>query len=254
VESHDGLVDVYSEPGKGTTFKVYLPATETSSAAHNEQVEEANLPRGHGETILLIDDEISILTITGQTLQTYGYRVLTASDGAEGVAAYAQHKNDIAIILTDMMMPVMDGTSTIRAVKRMNPAVKILAASGLKANGEAAEASGAGPDRFLTKPYTAGTLLKALREVLTKPSLESGQPLAALGRIEQPGDGAENHNKLGAQKVHRRDHDHGEHCQNQGIFNQSLPRLRDARTRQGLRQTLKCEATGIPFKLTLHQW
>ena len=87
VESHDGLVDVYSEPGKGTTFKVYLPATETSSAAHNEQVEEANLPRGHGETILLIDDEISILTITGQTLQTYGYRVLTASDGAEGVAA-----------------------------------------------------------------------------------------------------------------------------------------------------------------------
>ena len=171
VESHDGLVDVYSEPGKGTTFKVYLPATETSSAAHNEQVEEANLPRGHGETILLIDDEISILTITGQTLQTYGYRVLTASDGAEGVAAYAQHKNDIAIILTDMMMPVMDGTSTIRAVKRMNPAVKILAASGLKANGEAAEASGAGPDRFLTKPYTAGTLLKALREVLdeTKP-------------------------------------------------------------------------------------
>ena len=79
---------------------------------------------------------------------------------------YAQHKNEIAIILTDMMMPVMDGTSTIRAVKRMNPAVKILAASGLKANGEAAEASGAGPDRFLTKPYTAGTLLKALREVL----------------------------------------------------------------------------------------
>ena len=129
-----GFVNVYSEPGKGTTFKVYLPAMETSSEARKEQPEEASLPRGNGETVLVVDDEASILTITSQTLQAFGYRVLTATDGADAVAIYAQHKNEIAVVLTDMMMPIMDGPATIHALMRINPAVKIIAASGLNAN------------------------------------------------------------------------------------------------------------------------
>jgi PAS domain S-box-containing protein len=166
VKSHEGIINVYSEPAKGTTFQVYLPAMETSLEAQKGQTEKAMLPRGNGETILVVDDEASILTITSQTLQAFGYRVLTATDGAEAVAVYARNMNEIAAVLTDMMMPVMDGPATIHALMRISPAVKIIAASGLNANGGVAKIAGLGVKHFLTKPYTAGTLLKTMRTLL----------------------------------------------------------------------------------------
>jgi PAS domain S-box-containing protein len=165
-KSHGGFVNVYSELGKGTTFKVYLPAIERSSEARPPHLGKVNLPRGNGETVLVVDDEASILIVTSQTLQAFGYRVLTATDGADALAIYVQHKDEIAVVLTDMMMPVMDGAATIQALMRINPGVKIIAASGLNANGGAAKASGGGAKHFLTKPYTAETLLTALRTIL----------------------------------------------------------------------------------------
>jgi PAS domain S-box-containing protein len=166
VKSHGGIINVYSEPNKGTTFNVYFLATDGSFDTAKEEPETISLPRGHGETILLVDDEPSILTITAQTLQTYGYQVLTATDGAEAVAIYAQRQNEISVVLSDMMMPVMDGQGMIRVLLRINPAIKIIATSGLTANGGVIQVSGTGVRHFLTKPYTAETLLTTLQTVL----------------------------------------------------------------------------------------
>ena len=166
VKSHEGIVNVYSEPGKGTTFNVYLPALETSGDGRKEQVYAAALPRGNGETILVVDDETSILTITRQTLQAFGYGVLTAVNGAAAVATYAKQTDQIAVVITDMMMPIMDGPATIHALLQINPNVKIIAASGLNTNGHEAQVASAGIQHFLTKPYTAATLLKSLRALL----------------------------------------------------------------------------------------
>jgi CheY-like chemotaxis protein len=166
VKIHDGFVNVYSELGKGSTFKVYLPAMEIRSEARKQKSGKTNLPRGNGQTILVVDDEVSILSITSQTLQAFGYQVMTALNGADALAIYVQHKDEIAVVLTDMMMPIMDGAATVQALMRVNPAVKIIAASGLAANGGAVKESGRGIKRFVTKPYTAETLLTAIRAIL----------------------------------------------------------------------------------------
>jgi PAS domain S-box-containing protein len=166
VKSHEGIIHVYSEPGKGTTFNVYLPAMAVSSDLESEQFEQVNLPRGNGETILIVDDEVSIVTITSQTLEAFGYRVLTATDGAEAVAVYAEQLNQIALVITDMMMPIMDGSATIRALARINPAVKIIAASGLNVSGGLSKPPGQVTKHFLLKPYTASALLKVVRSTL----------------------------------------------------------------------------------------
>jgi two-component system cell cycle sensor histidine kinase/response regulator CckA len=165
VRSHGGFVTVYSEPGRGTTFKVYIPALDTRASRPTAGDTAESLPRGHGETVLVVDDEAAIRDITRQTLEAFGYTVVTAADGAEALATYAQRGNTIDVIITDIMMPVMDGATFIHAVRRLNPDVKIIAASGLTANGgQTAAVSGA--HHFLPKPYTADTMLRALRAAL----------------------------------------------------------------------------------------
>jgi two-component system, cell cycle sensor histidine kinase and response regulator CckA len=164
VRSHGGFINVYSEPRRGTQFAVYLPAVE--AAAETGARLQSDLPVGRGELILVVDDEDSILQITKATLETFGYRVITAADGTEAVGLYAQNREEVAGVLTDMMMPFMDGPATIRALQKMNPQVKIIAASGLAGQDKAAEASAAGVQMFLPKPYTAEKLLRALAQLL----------------------------------------------------------------------------------------
>jgi PAS domain S-box-containing protein len=173
VKSHDGFLNVYSEVEKGSQFTIYLPALEMSSAEQAEK-RKTELPAGHGELILVVDDEEAIRQITKGTLETFGYRVLVASDGTEAVALYAENKDEIKVVLTDMMMPFMDGPATIRALRRLNPRVKIIAASGLAASEKSIEALEAGVKIFLPKPFTAEKLLKALAELLQQDDKDSG--------------------------------------------------------------------------------
>jgi len=165
VKSHKGIINVSSDPGKGTTFEIHLPATEMSAEEQREQP-EVSLPFGNGETVLVIDDEASILSITSETLQAFGYRVLTATDGVNAMAIFTEHKHEIAVVLTDMMMPVMAGPATIRALRRINPAIKVVGASGLDADEAATAGGGIDLRHFLTKPYTAATLLTTIRAIL----------------------------------------------------------------------------------------
>jgi len=165
VMSHGGFVSVQSKPGSGTTFTVCFPAT-LSGVGITRAEDQVMHPRGHGELILVVDDEAAVRAVTQQTLEAFGYRVLVAADGAEAIALYAEHQNELSVVLTDMMMPTMDGPATIQVLKRMNPAIKIIAASGLNAESSAAKAAGMGVKHFLPKPYTAQTLLMALDRVL----------------------------------------------------------------------------------------
>jgi CheY-like chemotaxis protein len=165
VKSHGGFINVYSELHKGSQFAVYIPALDTPDSLESAAA-QTDLPLGQGELILVVDDEESIREITRGTLETFGYTVLTASDGTEALALYADKKNEIAVVLTDMVMPFMDGPATIRALQRMNPKVRIIAASGLGTGHRAGEGSLEGVAVFLNKPYTAERLLKTLADVL----------------------------------------------------------------------------------------
>jgi hypothetical protein len=171
VKNHGGFLSLDSEVGEGSTFKAYLPADlllrPGDSSASPAQRE---LPRGHDELVLVIDDEYSILEITQQTLEAFGYRVITARNGAEAVSLYAKQARGIALVITDMMMPIMDGVATIHVLGCINPSVRIIAASGLELATNMAKANSAGVHDFLQKPYTAETLVRRVREVIDRPA------------------------------------------------------------------------------------
>lgn len=165
VRSHGGFVRAYSEPGRGSRFRLYLPSVTEASSAGSAPLAPA-LPRGRGELILVVDDEAPVRGITQQTLESFGYRVVTASDGAEGVAIFAAQRESIQLVLTDMMMPVMSGSALIEVILRIDPAARIIAASGLGTSGPPSRAAVSRVRDFLPKPYTAETLLNSVRRAL----------------------------------------------------------------------------------------
>jgi two-component system cell cycle sensor histidine kinase/response regulator CckA len=163
--NHGGFVSVYSEPNRGTSFTVYLPADPSQSMI---EVEESvrQLPRGNGELLLIIDDEVAVREILKATLGTFGYKTLCASDGAEALALFAQRKDEIALVLADTAMPIMDGPTTIRALRRIDSGVKVITMSGLVQAPELQEDLADSVKAVLQKPFTAEKLLTTVANVL----------------------------------------------------------------------------------------
>jgi CheY-like chemotaxis protein len=163
VKSHGGFIHITSKPGAGTLCRVYLPAYPQADDP-DRMPDPTDLPEGGGEIVLVVDDEAPIRQVACDVLERYGYGTLTVKDGAEALALYAERGKEIAIVFTDMMMPVMDGRELIQRLHEIDPDVKIIATSGIAPDFPLA--AGEGIIDFLPKPYTAETLLKYLKKAL----------------------------------------------------------------------------------------
>lgn len=166
VRSHGGFLQVYSEPGNGTCFRVGIPISSSAPRVRPARVAGATLPVGAGEHVLVVDDEEFIRRITCQTLEAHGYRTSDAANGREAIDFIESGADTIDLVLTDMMMPVMDGAATTAYLEEHHPEIPIIAASGLTAHGDSSGSVGMGVSRFLPKPYTTSMLLTTVRETL----------------------------------------------------------------------------------------
>jgi PAS domain S-box-containing protein len=165
VETHQGFVTVETEVGRGTTFRVYLPAAESTRVEAGPAAHEP-VSRGRGELILLVDDEKLIRETARPVLMQAGYRVITATNGSEAATLFASRAAEIALVITDLDMPHLDGAALIRVVRTFRPTLKVLVISGHPNRDD-----GAKPENFasaiLTKPFTADQLLHHVHRLLS---------------------------------------------------------------------------------------
>jgi len=165
VQSHDGFIQVHSQPGRGTQFKVYLPASETAEALPASEANQL-LPQGGGELVLVVDDEKSVRQVTRQLLERNGYRVIEAAEGADGITQYVAHQQEVQVVVTDLAMPVMDGPAFIRVLRRLNPQVRVIAVSGYQSKSSLPADLGVPGEAHLSKPFSGAMLLQTLQRVL----------------------------------------------------------------------------------------
>ena len=165
IKNHGGIINVYSEVGRGTTFNIYLPSST------RELFEEKIIPgeaKKSTETVLIVDDQDMILTVARDMLKALGYHVFTAQGGKEALAIYSEKKDGIDVVILDMIMPSMSGGETFDKLRAINPHVKVVLSSGYSINGQATEIMQRGCNGFIQKPFNIKELSQKIREVLDK--------------------------------------------------------------------------------------
>ena len=165
IKGHGGFIDVYSEEGHGTTFKIYLPAVE------EETIEEKDLPErlSNGtETVLLADDEDEIIDVSQAVLKKLGYEILIARGGKEAIKVYRKNRKKIDIVILDMIMPDMGGGDVYDRLKEINPKIRVLLSSGYSIDGQASEILARGCNGFIQKPFNLKQLSRKIGEVLDR--------------------------------------------------------------------------------------
>ena len=191
VQRHEGFVTVASAPGEGARFKVYLPATP-GQAAGDPGPDEPALELGQNQLVLVVDDERNIREALRSTLQKHGYQVHVAGDGKVALDLYREHQAELSLIITDLMMPTMNGLALIKAVRAHDPVLPIIATSGLGDVDHGPELAALGVTEILTKPYTITHLLSLVRHQLpttpppSHPRLKGVPPENAPGSPRAP--------------------------------------------------------------------
>ncbi|MCE9611925.1 MAG: PAS domain S-box protein [Chthoniobacter sp.] len=175
VKSHGGFLTLQSVVGVGTTFSVFIPASRDAEVAKKE--DEAAVANGNGELILVVDDEAPIREALVGTLTAHGYRAYTAEDGTDALALYFQRRGEISVVLTDLSMGQMDGIALVRALRKIDPAVRVIVSSGHFQKENVTVLQGLGVEVMLEKPYTADKLRRAIRKVL-----ETKNPAVPAGK------------------------------------------------------------------------
>jgi CheY-like chemotaxis protein len=163
VKNHGGYIATYSEPGQGTTFKIYLPV---KGAPEEEHAVPSKLMREGTELVLIVDDEEVMRSIAKDILEAHGYSVLLACDGIEAISVYKEFKEEINLVLLDMVMPKKGARETFLELKALNPSVKAILSTGYSRNGKAQEILDSGVIDFIQKPYQVDSLLAKVRGVL----------------------------------------------------------------------------------------
>jgi len=168
IKGHHGNLDVESEKGRGTSFKIYLPEKSSTHPPkqHTEALSSENFDTV--PTILLVDDEEHVLDISQEMLKAMGYNVLTATNGNDAIETYMKHQDTIDLVLLDMVMPAMGGSETFNRLKKINETVKVLLSSGYSIEGEATEIMERGCNGFIQKPFRMETLQDMIRQILDR--------------------------------------------------------------------------------------
>jgi len=173
LRSHGGFITVDSEAGRGTVFKGYLPAANDTTLSALMKATPPS-PKGRGELVLVVDDEAAMREATREILEQNDYRVVTAADGREAMDVVQKERGRVRLVITDMMMPLMSGAALVRALRAMEPGLKIIACSGLDQEAKRPELAALGVAEIIMKPFVATQLLSVLRRHLGPE--QSGKP------------------------------------------------------------------------------
>ena len=166
IRGHGGFMEADSEVGRGSVFRIHLPATGHISEPGETERQIEEFPSGNGELILVVEDDDAIRLLASQTLETYGYTTAVARNGKEAVDHFESGRAKAALIFTDMVMPVMGGAETAKHFLENHPGIPVVATSGLKANRSVKEEPASGIRAFIAKPYTTAELLRAIHGAL----------------------------------------------------------------------------------------